>query len=153
MPKRENLSVLDSGRRKRATTPINQPTARPTRGSWQAFRISNIPSFITGAELLQILEKLPRAGAALTDGGHQNVLGWSFAPSAASADEDKYRTATVTFKSVPTAFEFPETSSVIYLATNTVVIVDRHFHGLTPLSFPVQPTVEYDWSYLAREPR
>lgn len=144
MPKRKFLSELDSGHRKRATTPINQPTRR----SGLAFRISNIPSLITGVEFLHILDRLAPAesvGAELAEVGHQNVLGWSFAPSAASADADKYRTATVTFKSTPTAFEFPGTSSVISLATNIPVIVDKHFHGLTPLSFPVKPTVEYDW--------
>lgn len=146
MPKRKHLSELDSGHRKRATTPINQPTRR----SGLAFRISNIPSLITGVEFLHILDQLAPAGfvgAGLTDVGHHNILGWSFAPAAASADADKYRTATVTFKSAPTAFEFSETSSVIDLATNTPVVVDKHFHGLTPLSFPVQPTVEYDWPY------
>lgn len=116
------------------------------RGAGLAFRISNIPSRITSAEFVHILDRLPHdgsVGAGIGDGGQQNILGWSFAPAAASADTATYRTATVTFKSIPTLFQSSETSTGIDLARDTHCIVDKHFHGLTPLNFPVQPTVEY----------
>lgn len=76
--------------------------------------------------------------------GESNVLGWSFARSVASADAEKYRTITVTFKSIPDKFRFPETfNSVALIENSPLVIVDKHFYGLTPLNFAEKPTVEY----------
>lgn len=107
----------------------------PTKAAGLAFRISNIPNHVTEP---QILDSLASLGGQL---GQQNVLGWSFAPSAASACAERYRTATVTFRSVP--IEFPTPSGFVDLIENTPpVIIDTHFYGLTPLSSPAQPTVE-----------
>lgn len=155
MSKRKQLSALDFGQRKRATTPTPSHSPVPPvimtapGGARLAFRISNIPRQITSAEFVHVLDQLPHhgsSGAGLVDGGQQNILGWSFAPAAASADAGKYSTATVTFRSIPTLFQFPDTSSRIAIAEDVYCTVDKHFHGLTPLNFPVQPTVEYDLS-------
>lgn len=109
------------------------------RSSGLAFRISNISRDITPdlfLESLQFLDNKPHV-----DGGG-NLLGWSFAPSAASADAELYRTATVTFKSVPPQFQLP--SNFVDLIPNAPpVIIDKDFYGLTPLYSPMQPTVEY----------
>lgn len=108
-----------------------------TRATGLAFRISNISSHVTESQVLDSLASL--------DGqlGQQNVLGWSFAPSAASADAERYRTATVTFKSVPTEFQIPTSSGFVDLIADTPpVIIDTHFYGLTPLNSGEQPTVE-----------
>lgn len=157
MPKRKQQSEQGTTHPKRVTTSIGQPsshvqsatndtTATRTKATGLAFRISCIPSRITGDQLLQILEGLPYSsslGGDLIGAGQHNVLGWSFAPSAASADSERYRTATVTFKSAPSEFQFPGTSNCIDLIPNSPsVIVDKHFYGLTPLNSPEQPTVE-----------
>lgn len=121
-------------------------SSRPPQPGTMAFRISNIPSCITGDQFLQILEGLSDASSG---GGQRNVLGWSFAPSAASVDAQRYRTATVTFKSVPIEFQIPRTSDhlLVNLVPNTPpVIVDKHFYGLTPLNCAEHLTVEYAFS-------
>lgn len=113
------------------------------RSSGLAFRISNISCDITPdlfLESLHFLDNNPLAD------GRGNLLGWSFAPSAASADSERYRTATVTFKSVPPQFQLP--SNFVDLIPNAPpVIIDKDFYGLTPLYSPLQPTVEYVQSH------
>lgn len=117
----------------------NDPTDR-VKGF--AFRISNIPSHITGDEFFRVLDRLPRETSSNDDGG-SNVLGKSFVPAAASADSERYNTATVTFVSVPVIFKFTGTSCSIRLI-DSHIIVDKHFFGLTPLGVSgQQTTVEY----------
>lgn len=83
-------------------------------------------------------------------GGEPNVLGWSFARSVASVDAERYRTITVTFRSIPNQFRFPETfNSVALIENSPPVIVDKHFYGLTPLNFSEKPTVEYGYPGLS----
>lgn len=108
-----------------------------------AFRISNIPSHITSYQLFQFLDRLPRDLSR--NDGQSNVLGWSFAPAATSADSGLYSTATVTFKTAPTIFQFPWTSRFVSVIDDSqTAIVDKHFYGLTPLSCSwQQATVEY----------
>lgn len=109
----------------------------------QAFRISNIPSDITSEQFFQILDSLPRDSSS--NDGQSNVLGWSFAPAAACADSGLHNTATVTFKSVPTIFQFVCLSRFVSLVEHLQpAIADKQFYGLTPLSDSgQQTTVEY----------
>lgn len=117
-----------------------------TSSSWPtglAFRISNIPISITEDQFLQIVGHL---GADVPlDGGlpATNLLASSFAPSAASADSAQYRTATVTFKSVPAEFHYAGTStSADFVPNAPAAVIDKHFYGLTPLYSAEQPVVE-----------
>ncbi|KAL0631516.1 hypothetical protein Q9L58_009624, partial [Maublancomyces gigas] len=104
----------------------------------QAFRISNIPSDITMDQFFQILGSLPSDSSS--NDGQSNVLGWSFAPAAACADSGLHSTATVTFKSVPTIFQFECLSRSVSLVEHLQsAIVDKHFYGL-PLSDSGQQT-------------
>lgn len=142
----------DTEGRKRVTLAVDppsppiQPAIAATGVTGFAVRITNISSDMNKDEFLRILNALPCStslsggvGATCT----QNVLGSSFAPSAASDDSEKYRTATVTFQSVPTEFLFPGSFHEIALVAHAPgVIVDKHFYGLTPLNFPEQPTIE-----------
>lgn len=109
-----------------------------------AFRISNIPKEIPGYQVLQIFEQLAVDKFAVGELGGQNVLGWSLAPAAASADAARYSTATVTFKLLPTEFQFAGLSKYIDLVPKAPpLIVDRHFYGFTPLATPSHPRIEY----------
>lgn len=81
--------------------PVDIATASASGPTGLAFRISNIPSCITQDQFLQIVGRLGvnmPFDVGLPAPGYQNLLAWSFAPSVASADSEKYRTATVTFK-------------------------------------------------------
>lgn len=137
---------------KRQRTPEENPTRRPSpyvpsekihTGVELAFRISNIPNHITIYQFFQLLDSLPRDLSR--NDGQSNVLGWSFAPAAASADSGLYSTATVTFKTAPTIFQFQWPSRFFTLIEHQQpAIVDKHFYGLTPLSGSgEQTTVEY----------
>lgn len=144
MSKRKQISDQDAGHRKRATTPVPRNTTQETA---LAFRISNIPAGVNPCLFRQFLDRMPYdtslSGAV---GDQQNVLGWSFARSAASVDSERYRTITVTFRSIPDQFRFPETfHSVTLIENSPPVIVDKHFYGLTPLNFAKKPTVEYGY--------
>lgn len=161
MPKRkanEQPSEEDTGGQKRAMITENQPfpqvqlartdtvatTATTARATRLAFRITNIPSSVTRDQFLESLDSLSHNGTLDGGGSRKNVLGCSFAPSAATADAGEFRTATVTFESIPTEFQFSGSFNHINLiADASPVIVDKHFYGLTPLNFPIRPTVEY----------
>lgn len=146
----------DSEYQKRPRTEESQPppspqlvatdaaAARP-RAAGFTLRISNIPSSITEENFLRALNELPYDTCS-GDGARyqQNVLGWSFAPSAASADSEMSRTATVTLKSVPVSLQFKSGFiSIDLFGSVTPAIVDSHFYGLTPLNnSPEQPIVE-----------
>lgn len=136
----------DNERQKRLRIPATSDTTGTTAGATGlAFRISKIPSRITEDQFLQTLDNLAHDGG-LVVGGRQNVLGWSFGPSAASADAERYRTATVTFKSVPVKFQLSGSSSPVDLIADAPhVIVDTSFYGLTPLnsSSSERPIIEY----------
>lgn len=125
----------------------NQLAATTTRISGLAFRISNIPCTISKEQFLQILNALRLGGSGPVEHRgaiHQNVLGWSFAPSAASIDAGRYITATVTFRSLPIDFQFRGTStSLAIFPSATSAIIDNHFYGMTPFNTPEHPTVEY----------
>lgn len=145
----KELFEYGTRQQKRATTPVGlrvqlavtddtQTTKARTTGL--AFRISGIQHSVTEAQLFQILDTLPCDEVL----GQRNVLGMSFAPSAMSADTERYWTATVTFKSVPVMFRFPGASAYVNLVPNaSPVIADKHFYGLTPLTNSPQPTIEY----------
>ncbi|KAL0632798.1 hypothetical protein Q9L58_008314 [Maublancomyces gigas] len=109
-----------------------------------AFRISNIPKEITGDKLRQILNYLNLDIAFGDDiGNNQNVLGMSLAASAASADAARYLTATVTFKLLPTEFQFAGASNSLHLLPKyPPVKVDKHFYGFTPLATPEKPLID-----------
>lgn len=109
-----------------------------------AFRISNIPKEITGDKLRQILNHLNLDIASGDEiGNNQNVLGLSLAVTAASADAARYLTATVTFKSLPTEFQFTGATSTLHLLPKyPPVKVDKHFYGFTPLATPEKPLIE-----------
>lgn len=114
-----------------------------TNASGLAFRISNIPKEIDGDQLLHLLNGLRLDISSSGKLDNQNVLGWSLAPAAASADAAGYSTATVTFKSLPTEFQFAGLSRSIYLVPNAPPVnVDKHFYGFTPLAAPSHPLIE-----------
>lgn len=148
----------DARLHKRITVEENQPytenkTAVTTaKVSGLAFRISNIPCTMSEQQFLQIFNALQLNMSGLFDLGGQNVLGWSFTPSAASIDAGRYMTATVTFRYLPIDFEFRGTSTSLEIFPSvTSVIIDKHFYGMTPLNTPRDPTVEYA-SPLSRSP-
>lgn len=92
--------------------------------------------------LLQILDCLHLDNASGGELGNQNVLGWSLAPAAASPDA-RYLTGTVTFKSVPTEFQFAGTYQSNYLFPKAPPVkVDKHFYGFTPLAAPGHLLIE-----------
>lgn len=72
--------------------------------------------------------------------GYQNLLAWSFAPSVASADSEKYKTATVTFQSVPAEFKYTGASKFADFVP--AAVIDKQFYGLTPLYTAEQPMIE-----------
>lgn len=111
-----------------------------------AFRISNIPSCITQDQFLQIVGRLGvnmPADGGLPATGYQNILAWSFAPSVASADSETYKTATVTFQSVPAQFKYTGASKFAGFVPNApAAVIDTQFYGLTPLYTAPQPMIE-----------
>lgn len=157
MPKRigESLSSgADIPPQKRPQTeriPLSQPNADseatkiPPAGL--AFRISRIPNSITRDQFLQILHSFHyNTLSGETVGGQQNVLGWSYAPSAPTAESNSYKTATVTFASVPINFQFggaPITLTIGPIPNQFSIVIDKHFYGLTTLYSSEQPLVEY----------
>lgn len=122
---------------------FNTSSTMTTNASGLAFRISNLPKEITGHQLLQILNHLHLDISSDGEFDNENVLGWSLASAAASADTGRVSTATVTFKSLPTVFQFAGASKSISLVPNTPPVnVDKHFYGFTPLSDPSHPIIE-----------
>lgn len=115
-------------------------THKATGFTW---RISNIPASVTEEVFLRLLNDLPRS-PDFPD-AQPNVVRWSFAPSAASVDRDRLRTATVTLGPVPILFQVDSNSITIDLIGNREPLaIDSHFHGITPLNNPSgQPIVEY----------
>lgn len=137
----------DVGLRKRITV-----AATTARVNGLAFRISNIPCTMSKEQFLRIFNNLQLNTPRPFDLGGQNVLGWSFAPSAASIDAGRYMTATVTFRCLPIDFQFRGTStSLAIFPCVTSMIIDKNFYGMTPLNTPINPTVEYT-SPLFRSP-
>lgn len=126
--------------------PGKSTTARESWPTGLAFRISNIPSCITQDQFLQIVGRLGLdvpLGVGLPAPAYSNLLAWSFAPSAASADAEQYRTATVTFKSVPAEFQYAGTStSADFVPNAPAAVIDKQFYGLTPLYCGERPMIE-----------
>lgn len=134
----DQQSKDDPGQRSSAPQPVTDEHTESA--STVTFRISNIPSHLTGQQFLQTLDSdiLDRSSRAL-----ENVLGWSFAP-AISPHVEKFCIATIRLKSVPARFRSPDFSREIQLfATSPPLIIDKHFSGLTPLNFSEEPAVEY----------
>lgn len=160
MSKRK-IESLDSGHdtahRKRSHIE-NQPSPAllPLKGdaaapiiAGLAFRISRIPTRISKDQVLQILESLPCGTLTgdVTGGGQHNVLAWSLAPSASSAESENYNTATVTLRSVPIGFPLhgaavPLNIGLIPNELSINIVVDKNFYGLTPLHSSEHPIVE-----------
>lgn len=146
----ENLAPgQDTAHRKRAHIGDRQSLPLPPPViTGLAFRISRIPTRISKDQFLQILNTLPcgtPTGNVIGYGGGQhNVLGWSLAPSASSAESESYSTATVTFRSVPVGFPLhgPAVPFDIGPPNELSIVVDKHFYGLTPLYSSEHPTVE-----------
>lgn len=158
MPKRkiENLpSGQDTTHRKRPQVEsIRSPPLPPSKSDTEApmvmsaglaFRISRIPSRITRDQFLRILHTLPYNTPSGETVDQRNVLGWSFAPSASSAESGTYNTATVTFGSLPIGFRFRETSITLdigLIPNKLSIVVDKQFYGLTSLYSSENPLVE-----------
>lgn len=139
-------SQLESLRAPPLPPPSNESAAAPTV-TGLAFRISRIPSRITKDQFFQILQILPyNSPTGDVVSVQRKVLGWSFAPSAPSAESESYWTATVTFGLVPINFSFRGRSvdlDIGLIPYEISVVVDKHFYGLTPLYSSEHPTVEY----------
>lgn len=86
-------------------------------------------------QYFQILDNLN--GDSSSNGGESNVLGWSFAPAAATADSGLHSTITVTFRSAPAIFQFEGPSRRVHYPEH---VIDKCFYGLTPLSGSGQHT-------------
>lgn len=157
MSKRQHSVDTDLSRNKRAALSLGIPSPKvqyPTKNAlltthWPteyAFRIANIPSRISVGQFLEIVDRLHvnlPSGGWLPDHGYQNLLGWSFAPSAASADAKKYRTATITFKSVPIELQDTGTPRIMNCIPNAPsAVIDKSSYGLTTLYSGDQPIID-----------
>lgn len=101
-------------------------------------RISHIPG---SAQIDKFLDMIH----TLTGGRVRNILLWSYAPSAISADSEKEYVATITFREVPSVFRVGGVMDFAGAYQSFSVVVDTHFFGLTPLSNPTGgATVEYE---------
>lgn len=124
----------------------------------KSIRMSSIPISITKANLSRILEGLGLIQTTdienflhtgLNRRGN-NIQSLSLAPAPASVDTENFQVATVTFMKIPPELE----DCISDTGTGSVMLgeegeegieidVDSHFHGLTPLSYAANPTVEY----------
>lgn len=139
-----DFGVWGSKRLRLVQLPAPETAAGIPRTVGFTWRISKIPGSVTEAEFLRTLNNLP-CSPDVIDSGQNNVVRWSFAQAAASADTERFKTATVTFGTVPTQFQTTSNPMTIDLIGNAEpVTIDSHFHGLTPLNNPSgPPTVEY----------
>lgn len=106
-------------------------------------RISRIRGFDQIDKLLDIIN-------TFTGGRVGNILLWSYAPSAISADREREYVATVTFREVPPVLRVGGAIDLTDAYQSCSVVVDTHFFGLTPLSNPTGgATVEYEHWHLS----
>jgi hypothetical protein len=113
--------------RKPADNPAKAPGAKE-KSSWQAIRISQIPSSIQRDEFAEILQDL-------NEGGEGNVLSWSFCPDATTCYEDLYSVATVELRQTPQWLS-KKTGRGLWETKYGTFVADMDFLGLTPLSSP-----------------
>lgn len=107
-------------------------------------RISRIRGFDQVDKLLDMIHTF--TGGGTQDGGRVgNILLWSYAPSAISADREREHVATVTFREFPPVLRVGGVIDLTDAYQSCSVVVDTHFFGLTPLSNPTGgATVEYE---------
>lgn len=116
---------------KRSSVPLNSPR-KPL-----AFRISNIPRRVDKDEFRDILTRLPIKAEGAASQLKWTLLGFSYTPSAALGQADRYTVATATFANAPTLGEL-ETAIKREIGIDASRLkVDLDFFGLTPLADPV----------------
>lgn len=126
--------VFTSVRSKRKSEQANTKTLPANL----TYRISNIPRHLTKAQFHDILLDLPGDITSKNTADQANVLGWSFAPTAAFALSERFWVATVTFRVPPPLHEL-ETSLRRNIGFEAARLkLDLDFSGLTPLFDPEQ---------------
>lgn len=123
-----NPTVYPSRKRPR----VELSTAR----RFQTFRISNIPRYLTTEQFRDVLFHLPTRNKASQVIDGPNVLGWSYAPAAASSLSGRFCVATVTFHVPPVVEELEMDIKRACGSNASRVKVDLDFLGLTPLADP-----------------
>lgn len=109
-----------------------------TPTSYFTLRISNIPKDISEGRFKSILKDLPiKMSTSYSAADRPELLGWSFARSGHS----ERSVATATFQELAPS----ELESVLKckIAGSAQLRVDSDFFGLTPLTDPQDPAVEY----------
>lgn len=127
-----------SARSKNLRMPLND-----TRRSL-AFRISNIPREVVDKDNFRdILIRLPAEAGDTASKSKWTLLGFSYSPSAAPSQAERYAVATATFEDAPTVSELEKLIKREIGVKASRLTVDLDFFGLTPLTNSLQDiTVE-----------
>ena len=142
----------EDGSRPRETTPASMPSPESTareqgssdpssaqphymfanaeqKPSWQAIRLSNIPSTVQANQFIDIIK-------GVAQGSQFDELPWSFFPDATTEYQERYNVATVTFTEVPPPI--PKGGDGTVRTEHGTLYVDEGFLGMTPLASPPQ---------------
>ncbi|KAF2181720.1 hypothetical protein K469DRAFT_588829, partial [Zopfia rhizophila CBS 207.26] len=111
----------------------NQGKAR----KFLTFRISNVPQSLSEGQFRDILIS-DDMSTAPDNTAQANLLGWSFAPAAASTISERFCVATATFRVPPAASKLEATFKRKIGVGAGRLKVDLDFFGLTPLADPQQ---------------
>jgi len=97
--------------------------------SWQAIRLSNIPSTVQANQFIDIIK-------GVAQGSQFDKLPWSFFPDATTEYQERYNVATVTFTEVPPSISKGGVWNV--RTEHGTLYGDEGFLGMTPLASPPQ---------------
>ncbi|EHK19922.1 uncharacterized protein TRIVIDRAFT_122435, partial [Trichoderma virens Gv29-8] len=100
------------------------------------FRISSIPRGVDREKFRDILTRLPTTNSAREL--KWTLLGFSYSPSAAPSQAQRYAVATATFANAPTLSELEKSIKREIGIDASRLKVDSDFFGLTPLADPSQ---------------
>jgi len=129
MPSPEHTAGEQGSRDPNPTQPHYMIASAEQKPSWQAIRLSNIPSAVQAGQFIDTLK-------GITQGSQFDELPWSFCPDATTEYHERHNIATVTFKEVPSSI--PKGGYGTVRSKHGTFYVDEDFLGMTPLASPPQ---------------